>query len=45
MREPDRTLDQLAYDGIGAAIDVHCEIGPGFLEAVYENALCYELGL
>ena len=45
MREPDRTLDQLAHDVIGAAIDVHREIGPGFLEAVYENALCYELGL
>jgi GxxExxY protein len=42
MREPDRTLDQLAHDVIGAAIDVHREIGPGFLEIVYENALCLE---
>ena len=44
MREPDRTLEQLAHEVIGAAIDVHREIGPGFLESVYQNALCYELG-
>ena len=45
MREPDQSLDQLAHSVIGAAIDVHREIGPGFLEIVYENALCYELEL
>ena len=34
---------QLTNQIIGAAIDVHCELGPGLLEAVYEECLCYEL--
>ncbi len=28
---------------IGAAIEVHKELGPGFLEAIYENAFAVEL--
>jgi GxxExxY protein len=28
---------------IGCAIEVHRQLGPGLLEAVYEEAFCYEL--
>ena len=38
-------LDQVARQIIGAAIEVHRHLGPGFLESVYEKALVYELGL
>jgi GxxExxY protein len=30
---------------IGAAIEVHRQLGPGYLEGVYEEAMCIELEL
>jgi GxxExxY protein len=43
--EPDEELDRLAREVIGAAIEVHRVLGPGFLESIYEEALCVELKL
>ena len=33
----------LTYKIIGCAIKVHKELGPGYLESIYENALAIEL--
>jgi GxxExxY protein len=34
--------DELMNTIIGLAIEVHRHLGPGFLERIYEEALCYE---
>jgi GxxExxY protein len=37
--------ERIAYKVIGAAIEVHRLLGPGFLEKIYERAMAHELGL
>ena len=37
--------DLLTEKIIGAAIEVHSILGPGLLESIYEDALCYEFKL
>ena len=36
-------FEELTYKIIGAGQEVYKELGPGYLESVYEDALCYEL--
>jgi GxxExxY protein len=43
VQEPSETTDRLAHSVIGAAIEVHRALGPGYLESVYESALAVEL--
>ncbi len=37
------TDNQLSYEIRGAIYEVYNTLGPGLLESVYEEALCYEL--
>lgn len=47
MRQAEKNIenDTLTEQIIGAAIQVHRELGPGLLESVYETCLCHELFL
>ena len=37
------TNNEITYEVRGAIYDVYKELGPGLLESVYEEALCFEL--
>ena len=40
---PREGIDDLIYRTIGCMIEVHKELGPGFLESVYRRAIAVEL--
>ena len=35
--------NEISHAIIGCAIEVHKELGPGLIESIYEDAMCYEL--
>ncbi len=40
-----KNLNELTEAIIGAAMEVHCTLGPGLLESTYEMCLCRELSI
>jgi GxxExxY protein len=44
-REIENQQDPRTASIIGAAIEVHRQLGPGLLESAYEQCLCHELHL
>lgn len=45
LLQPGSDIETIAADLLDAAIEVHRCLGPGFLETIYEEALCVELAL
>lgn len=42
--EPGEEFDSLAREVIGAALEVHRQLDPGYLESIFEEAMVVELG-
>jgi GxxExxY protein len=42
---PNDQADRLSFDIVGAALEVHRQLGPGLLESTYEACICRELTL
>src|SRR5688500_14138524 len=45
MAMTQKELDELTYEIIGCAIEVHKALGPGLIESVYEKCFVHELHL
>lgn len=45
MKEPLRDVDLITDKVIGAAIEVHKNLGPGLLESAYQTCLAHEMKL
>jgi GxxExxY protein len=43
MKMAEILFKELSYAVVGAALEAYNQLGPAFLEAVYERALAYEL--
>ena len=40
----EQDLNELSHQIIGSCIDIHKQIGPGLLESIYQDMLCFDLG-
>jgi GxxExxY protein len=38
-----KLVNDIAYEAVGCAIEVHRQLGPGLLESIYEECFCEEL--
>lgn len=43
MRITQKYINQVAYEIVGCAIEVHKNLGPGLLESIYERCLIEEI--
>ncbi len=44
-KDTKASADRVSYDILGAAIEVHRQLGPGLLESAYEACICRDLVL